>query len=59
VEILEEMERMVTKDYREILVSLAKKVQLVHLEYQDHQELKEIQVLLGKLAYPGHKVHQE
>jgi len=59
VVILEEMERMVNKGYREIRVSLAKKVQLVHLEYQDHQELKEIRVLLGKLVYPDRKVHQE
>lgn len=43
------MERMVNQDPREILASLAKKAHLVHLEYQDHQEEKEIQVLLEKL----------
>ena len=52
-------ERLVNKDYREILVSLAKKAQLVPLEYQDPQALKEIQVLLEKLDCLGLKVHQD
>jgi len=52
-------ERLVNKDYREIVVSLAKKAQLVPLEYQDPQEVKEIQVLLEKLDYLGLKVHQD
>jgi len=58
-EIQEETEKLVSKDHREILDSLAKKVQLVHQEYQDHQDLKEMQVLLEKLDCPGLKVHQD
>jgi len=52
-------ERLVSKDYKEILVSLAKKAQLVPLEYQDLQVLKEIQVLLENLDCLGLKVHQD
>lgn len=52
-------ERLVSKDYREILVSLAKKARLVPLEYQDPQAVKEIQVLLEKLDCLGLKVHQD
>jgi len=58
-EIQEETEKLVSKDHREILDSLAKKVQLVHQEYQDHQELKEMQVLLEKLDCLDPKVHQD
>jgi len=56
---LDVTEKLVNKDYREILVSLAKKAQLVPLEYQDPQVLKEIQVLLEKLDCLGLKVHQD
>jgi len=52
-------ERLVNQDNKEILVSLAKKAQLVPLEYQDHQEVKEIQVLLEKLDCLGLRVHQD
>ena len=51
--------RLVNKDCKEILVSLAKKAQLVPLEYQDHQEVKEIQVLLENLDCLVLKVHQD
>jgi len=58
-EIQEETEKLGSKDHREILASLAKKAQLVPLEYQDHQEVKEIQVLLENLDCLGLKVHQD